>query len=95
MQNNRIMRQDEHKRALVAKGTDLLKFFVVTEDQIEILTDTELYTEGEQDDIRLIIQALDSVQRSLMLYSDQHHKTVSKIKFKNKRDGQNPEDDAE
>ena len=32
MQNNRIMRQDEHKRALVDKGTDLLKFFVVTED---------------------------------------------------------------
>ena len=61
MQNNRIMRQDEHKRALVAKGTDLLKFFVVTEDQIEILTDAELYTEGEQDDMRLIIQALDSV----------------------------------
>ena len=49
------LRQDEHKMALVAKGTDLLKFFVVTKEQIEILTDAELYTEGEQDDMRLII----------------------------------------
>lgn len=43
MQNNRIMRLDEHKRALVAKGKDLIKFFKVSNDQEEVLNDAELY----------------------------------------------------
>ena len=43
MQNNRIMRLDEHKRALVTKGQELLKFFRMNDDQEEVLNDGELY----------------------------------------------------
>ena len=66
------MRQDEHKRALVDKGKELLKFNQVTDDQREILFDAELYIEGVIDDIRSISKALSSVHASMMAYWDQH-----------------------
>ena len=61
MQNNRILRQDEHKRALVAKGSELLKFNQVIEDQEEVLRDAEMYNEGEAADMLLIGKALDAI----------------------------------
>lgn len=62
MQNNRIMRLDEHKRALVAKGKDLMKFFKVSNDQEEVLNDAELYRQGEDDDMKQILKCLDAVK---------------------------------
>ena len=61
MQNNRILRQDKHKRDLVNHGQALLKFVKLTEDQEEMLKDAELYAEGEAADIELICKALDAI----------------------------------
>ena len=46
-QNNNIMRQDKHKRALVHQGKQLLKFCVLSQDQQEVIGDAELYEEGD------------------------------------------------
>ena len=56
------MRQDEHKRALVAHGKEMLGFFRVSEDEEEVLTDADFYGEGATSkEINLIAVALDSV----------------------------------
>ena len=52
------MRQDEHKRALFVQSKELLKFDQVTEDEREVLEDPELYSEGDQADIKVILDAL-------------------------------------
>ena len=54
----------------MAKGSELLKFNQVIEDQEEVLRDAEMYNEGEAADMLLIGKALDAIQRSMMLYSD-------------------------
>ena len=43
VQNNRIMRHDEHKRALVQKGSEWLKFYQLTEEQENLLRDFSSY----------------------------------------------------
>lgn len=80
LQNNRFMRQDEHKKALVDQGLALLKFVKLDEDQESMLKDADLYANGEAEDIQLICKALDAIQQSLVLYNDQHKSTQSNIR---------------
>ena len=54
MQNNRTLRSDEHKRALVNKGSELLKFNKLTLEQEAVLADANIYAQGEKADMILI-----------------------------------------
>ena len=51
MQNNRTLRSDEHKSALVNKGSELLKFNKLTHEQETVLANADLYAQGEKADM--------------------------------------------
>ena len=67
-QNERIMRTDEHRKALVTAGSKLISFNMLTPDDIDAIQNCDY---ADDTDIQLVLQALVKIQQSLVSYSEQ------------------------